>query len=149
MTIRIFGLLFCLLILGGGIALGFLSELYLPFQPLENRVRLIAYTNYVAVASVFPMSIGILFVIVHQLFHPKKDAGEYAKAYHSVGMKIMWITLAVAIAAIPARFYLGYKVDQAGYVKCVKESRTSAKSSWRVYAKSKSLCKDSSGIYGG
>ncbi|SIO94537.1 DUF1240 domain-containing protein [Vibrio spartinae] len=149
MILRISFVLFMVLFLGGIAALGIFSSLLLPFQPLDDRVRLISYINYIAVAAAIPLLGGLTLVVIHQLFHPKKDISEYAEAYHSVGMKIMWVTLAVVIVAIPARFYLGYKVDQAGYVKCVKESRTSAKSSWRVYAKSESLCKDSSGIYGG
>ncbi|KUI99152.1 hypothetical protein VRK_19260 [Vibrio sp. MEBiC08052] len=87
--------------------------------------------------------------MIHQLISPQKGIDEYAKAYRSIGIKLAWFTIVVAILSILARFYLGYKVDQAGYVKCVNESRTSAKSSWRVYAKSDSLCKGSSGIYGG
>lgn len=147
MIVRIAGLVFFVLILGGDLLLA--PNLLIPFQPLEARTRLLAYTNFVAIAAVIPLVGGGILVGIHQLFHPRKDKGEYATAYRGAWMKIMWITLAVAIAAISARFYLGYKVDQAGYVKCVKESRTSAKSSWRVYAKSESLCKDSSGIYGG
>ncbi|MDW6001874.1 DUF1240 domain-containing protein [Vibrio mangrovi] len=147
MIVRIAGIVFFALILGGDLLLA--PNLLLPFQPLGERIRLLAYTNFAAIAAVIPLLGGGILVGIHQIFHPRKNAGEYAKAYHSVGMKIFWITLAVVILAIFSRFYLGYKVDQAGYVKCVNESRTSAKSSWRVYAKSESLCKDSSGIYGG
>ncbi|WP_443216492.1 hypothetical protein [Salinivibrio sp. IB872] len=55
----------------------------------------------------------------------------------------------IAVLSLTNRIYLGYRVDQAGYVKCVEESRTSAKSSWRVYSKDLRLCKSSSGIAGG
>ncbi len=149
MILRISFVLFMVLFLGGIAALGIFSSLLLPFQPLNDRVRLISYINYIAVVAAIPLLGGFTLVAIHQLFNPKKDISEYATAYRGAWMKIMWITLAAVIVAIPSRFYLGYKVDQAGYVKCVNESRTSAKSSWRVYAKSDSLCKGSSGIYGG
>jgi hypothetical protein len=147
MKVRIMGGLLFAVLLGGDLLLS--PELLLPFHPLGDRIRLIAYTNYAAIAALIPFLGGSLFVVVHQLFHPRKDIREYAVAYHSMWMKIIWVTLAVVLIAISARFYLGYKVDQAGYVKCIHESRTSTKSSWRVYAKSLSLCKSSSGIAGG
>ncbi|WP_082671351.1 DUF1240 domain-containing protein [Vibrio sp. MEBiC08052] len=149
MMIRVFGILLSVLLLSITAFMGLFSNLILPFQPLGERIQLLAYTNYAAIAVAIPLLGGFTLILIHQLISPQKGIDEYAKAYRSIGIKLAWFTIVVAILSILARFYLGYKVDQAGYVKCVNESRTSAKSSWRVYAKSDSLCKGSSGIYGG
>lgn len=91
------------------------------------------------------LSVGIIALGVYQLFHPKRDVHSYG-TYGKYFTIVLFSVLAVALVS---RIYLGYRVDQAGYVKCVNESRTSAKSSWRVYAKDISLCKPTSGIAGG
>ncbi len=147
--IQITGIIFFALVLAVHVAFGGSAELALPFKPLELRVRLLGYQNYIAFAIVPPLMLGAIGVLIHQLLHPVKSTSEYADIYKEFYMKLTWFTIVVAVLAIGPRYYLGYKVTKAGYVKCIKESRTSSKSSWRIYAKHEALCKSSSGIAGG
>ncbi len=131
------------------LAFGGLVEVALPFKPLESRVRLIGYPNYMALAMLPPSLLGVIGILIHQLLHPLKSIDKYAEKYKGAYIKLTWLMIVLPILAIGPRYYLGYKVTKAGYVKCVKESRTSSKSSWRIYAKHEALCKSSSGIAGG
>jgi hypothetical protein len=127
-----------------GISYLSLQELPIPFKPLPERVRLISYANYSAIGAgsflfsvCFALSLYWIFI---------KPSDEIRRLW---GVRTCLLTILVAIGCFIPRYYLGKKVDEANYVKCVKESRTSSKSSWRVYAKSIDLCKDSKGFVGG
>jgi len=118
-----------------------LDEIAIPFMPLEDRVRLLAYPNYIAITAcsiVFPL---FLLCCIYSIFTAKKPSPKVWKYFY--------IAFIVGFLGIIPRYQLGTRVDDAGYVKCVKESRTSTTNSWRVYAKSLDLCKESSGIAGG
>ncbi len=147
--IQIAGVIVSVLLLVGHLAFGGLAEVALPFKPLELRVRLLGYQNYIALATLPPLLLGAIGVLIHQLLHPVKSTSEYADIYKGFYIKFTWLIIVLPILAIGPRYYLGYQVTKAGYVKCVKESRTSSKSSWRIYAKHEALCKSSSGIAGG
>lgn len=125
--------------------IGLFNEVTQPFVSLPVRIKLLSYPNYIALLSGPVLFLGVIVVCIHQLFHPIRDRFSYSSWGYSVAV----LTLIIAVVAFGNRVYLGIRVDQAGYVKCVKESRTSSKSSWRVYAKDISLCKSSSGIAGG
>ncbi len=147
--IQIAGIILFALALFVHLVFGGPAEVALPFKPLESRVRLLGYPNYIALAALPPLLLGVIGVGIHQLLYPLKSPGEYADIYKGFYMKFTWFIIVVVILAIGPRYYLGYKVTKAGYVKCIKESRTSSKSSWRIYAKHEALCKSSSGIAGG
>ncbi|EPS8829847.1 DUF1240 domain-containing protein [Vibrio parahaemolyticus] len=85
------------------------------------------------------------FISFHQILNSKRDRVSYGKWWRYAFITVV----SIAVLSLTNRIYLGYRVDQAGYVKCVEESRISTKSSWRVYSKDLSLCKSSSGIAGG
>ncbi len=88
--------------------------------------------------------LGLTIICGYQLLHPSRDRFSYGKWWRF----IIFITIVVAVIALFNRTYLGYRVEQSSYIKCVKESRTSSKSSWRVYAKHEKLCSSSSYIVG-
>ncbi|EKF9771395.1 DUF1240 domain-containing protein [Vibrio cholerae] len=127
---------------------GIYSELLVPFYVLDERVRLWSYLTYSILMSSIPLCLGVIGIACHQLLYPQKSIEKYAEKYKGVSLKLVWLTIILSVLAIGPRYYLGYKVDNAGYVKCVNESRTSPKSSWRIYAKNEELCKSSSGIAG-
>jgi hypothetical protein len=77
--------------------------------------------------------LGLSVVCCHQLFYPTRDRFSYGGWWKII---IAFIVI-VATLAFFNRLYLGYKIDQASYIQCTNESRTSAKSSWRIYAKQK------------
>ena len=118
-----------------------LDEIAIPFMPLEDRVRLLGYPSYIAIVAcsfVFPL---FLFCCIYSICTAKKPSPKVWKYFY--------IAFFVGFLGIIPRYHLGTRIDNADYVKCIKESRTSATSSWRVYAKSIELCKESSGIAGG
>lgn len=125
--------------------IGINNDLMAPFLELPDRVRLLSHINYVAIFAGFIFASYAIPVLVYQLLHPDRDRFSYGKIWNG----LIYTVVIVSVIAFGSRLYLGHRVDQAHYVKCPKESRTSAKSSWRVYAKSSDLCKDSSGIAGG
>jgi len=139
------GIVFFALFFVGYLAIGAPAELALPFQPLELRVRLLGYPSYIALAILPPLLLGSIGIMTHQLCNPKREVTSYSKVW----LKVAYISLAIGLLAFVSRGYLGYQVTKSGYVKCINESRTSSKNSWRVYAEDLSLCKASSGIAGG
>ncbi len=143
--IKISGIVFFASFLVGYLAIGAPAELVLPFQSLELRVRLLGYQSYIALAILPPLLLGSIGIMTYQLCHPQREVTSYSKIW----LKVAYISLAIGLLALVSRGYLGYQVTKAGYVKCINESRTSSKNSWRVYAKDLSLCKSSSGIAGG
>jgi len=148
-VLRLALVMFFLLFLAVLIWLGLYNELLMPFKALGDRVRLLSYLNYSMLVGSIPLLLGVISIIFHQLLYPKKSVAEYADRYKGISIKLTCFTVALSILAIVPRYYLGYQVDKAGYVKCSHESRTSSKSSWRIYAKRRALCKSSSGIAGG
>lgn len=143
--IQISGIIFFALFLAGYLAIGAPAELALPFLPLELKVRLLGYQSYIALAILPPLLLGGIGIMIHQLCNPQREVTSYSKVW----LKVAYISLAIGLLALFSRGYLGYQVTKSGYVKCIHESRTSSKNSWRVYAKDLSLCKSSSGIAGG
>ncbi|OOE42362.1 DUF1240 domain-containing protein [Salinivibrio kushneri] len=143
--VRVFGIAFFVLMTAFMFRAGLIREAMQPFTPLPEHIRLISHLNYVALLVTPILSVGVIALGLYQLFHPKRDVHSYG-TYGKYFTVVLFLGLSVAFVN---RMYLGYRVDQAGYVKCAEESRTSAKSSWRVYAKDLSLCKSSSGIAGG
>ena len=142
---RMLGILFFSLFLAGMVWIGLIREIVAPFVDLPERILLFSHINYIFLLASAPLFLGFIAILLYQIFDPKRDVFSYGKWWNLV----VFTTLIVGAIALGNRLYLGYRVDQAHYVKCPKESRTSAKSSWRVYAKSPDLCKDSSGIAGG
>lgn len=116
-----------------------------PYSALTARMQLYSYPNYIALV-VTPILITACVAI--QFILLLKPDWELSKGYKKSWNITIVVTITVIIVTFGGRFYLGQRVDNAGYIKCVDESRTSSKSSWRVYAKDVSLCKDSSGIAG-
>lgn len=113
-------------------------DLISPFRELNDRVKLLSYINYLALVACLPLLILFFYISITRII------GSYnSKTLVLTQRVVFFIVLPIAILSIIPRYYLGYKVEQAGYVKCEKESRTSSKSSWRIYAKSPSLCKNS------
>lgn len=143
--IQVTGIIFFALLLVGYIVVGALAELAIPFQPLELRVRLLGYVSYIALAIIPPLLLGGISIMMHQLCNPHREVTSYNKVW----LKVAYISLAIGLLALVSRGYLGYQVTKAGYVKCINESRTSSKNSWRVYAKDLSLCKPSSSTVDG
>ncbi len=143
--VRVFGIVFFGFFFWLAFFFGVVTEVLKPFLALTERVKLYSHLNYIFLLVMPFLSVGIIALGVYQLFHPKRDVHSYG-TYGKYFTIVLFSVLAVALVS---RIYLGYRVDQAGYVKCVNESRTSAKSSWRVYAKDISLCKPTSGIAGG
>lgn len=143
--IQISGIVFFALFLVGYLVIGTPEELALPFLPLNLRVRLLGYPSYIALAILPPLLLGGIGIMTHQLCHPQREVSSYSKVW----LKVAYISLAIGLLALVSRGYLGYQVTKSGYVKCINESRTSSKNSWRVYAKDLTLCKSSSGIAGG
>ena len=144
-------LLFCalfFLVAGLGSAYFFITEVEALLNPLTERVRLIGYLNYLALFGLIPISISLIFASVYSLVTDTK-IDPYCGVGKAVTYSFFCGTLLFVLLGLAGRVYKGIRVDDAGYVKCAKESRTSSKSSWRVYAKSLDLCKDSSGIAGG
>ncbi|EAQ67736.1 hypothetical protein MED121_17454 [Marinomonas sp. MED121] len=117
------------------------DELKLPFIALSDRTRLISYMNFAGIVFFIPLVIGFFPLFIFRL--------KNKKPYKNAELIICIISVLIAILSLLPRYHLGTRIEAAGYVKCVKESRTSATSSWRVYAKSIDLCKESSGIAGG
>ena len=116
-------------------------QLKLPFSELSDRVRLVSYLNFAGIVFFIPLIIGFFPLSILRLKNKER--------YKSTELKICMVSLLIAVLSLMPRYHLGTRIDDAGYVKCTKESRTSATSSWRVYAKSIELCKESSGIAGG
>ena len=118
-----------------------IKDVLLPFEQLGNRTRLVSYPIYIAILFCLPFSVFMIAISIYCLVTKRRSQS-----------KVVWIIYIIGIVSLLGffpRYHLGTRVDDAGYVKCVKESRTSTKSSWRVYAKSIDLCKESSGIAGG
>lgn len=118
-----------------------LEDLSAPFLTLKDRVLLLGYLNFIALCAcllVFPF---LIICGMYSFVTMKKPSPKVWKYFY--------IAFFVGFLCIIPRYHLGTRIDNAGYVKCTKESRTSATSSWRVYAKSIDLCKESSGIAGG
>ena len=143
--LRVFGIIFFGFFFWLAFFLGVVTEALKPFIELTERVKLYSHVNYIFLIAMPFLSVGVIALVLYQLFHPKRDVHSYG----TYGKYFTVVLFSVLTVALVNRMYLGYRVDQAGYVKCVEESRTSAKSSWRVYAKDHSLCKSSSGIAGG
>ena len=118
-----------------------MEDIFYPFTPLNERIRLISYPNYIAIAACLLICPFFITLGFYGVITAKKPSPKIWKFFYAIFI--------VALLGVFPRYHLGTRVDDAGYVKCVKESRTSTKSSWRVYAKSIDLCKDSSGIAGG
>ncbi|WED21445.1 hypothetical protein L3Q72_12520 [Vibrio sp. JC009] len=136
-SIAFFGLLFMFMAWTGVVEL-----LLLPFTDLDDRVQLLSYVEYIFLFAGFFYLGGIVVIIFHQLFNPLDSPEKYADKYHNAFMVLIWISVATGVLSVFPRIHLGYKVDQAGYVRCVKEYSTSRRTSYRIYAKSESLCKD-------
>jgi len=143
--VQMMGIVFSALLLVGYLAIGAPAELALPFQSLELRVRLLGYPSYIALAIIPPLLLGGIGIMTHQLCNPQREVTSYSKVW----LKVAYVSLAIGLLGLVSRGYLGYQATKSGYVKCINESRTSSKNSWRVYAKDLSLCKSSSGIAGG
>ncbi len=144
--ISITGVVGGLLLTVACIWLGLFREIVQPFVAIPERIRLLSYLNYMALISGPIFILGLTAICCNQLFYPTTDRFSYYDRWWKV---IIVLTITVATLAFFSRVYLGYRVDQANYIKCIKESRTSSKSSWRIYAKHEALCKSSSGIAGG
>ncbi|CED71064.1 membrane protein [Aliivibrio wodanis] len=84
-------------------------------------------------------------IMTHQLCNPQREVTSYSKVW----LKVAYISLAIGLLTLVSISYLGYQVTKSGYVKCINESRTFSKNSWRFYEKDLSLCKSLSGIAGG
>ncbi|MFA0143864.1 hypothetical protein AB4430_19100 [Vibrio kanaloae] len=136
-VIRVSGVIGGLLFAALCIWLGLFREIIQPYVTLPDRIRLISYLNYMALIAGPIIMLGLSFVCCHQLFYPTRDRFSYGGWWKI----IIVLTVIVAALAFFNRLYLGYKIDQASYIQCTNESRTSAKSSWRVYAKNENLCK--------
>lgn len=127
---------------------GIYNELLIPFYALDERVRLWSYLTYSILMGSIPLCLGVIGIACHQLLYPQECFEKYAEKYKGFSLKLIWLTIILSVLAIGPRYYLGYKVDNASYVKCVNESRASSKSSWRMYAKNEELCKFSSSTLG-
>ena len=133
----IFFLILTVLLIWSGVT----ETILYPFIPLNEKITLIAYTNYIALVACMLFSAFFMIIGMYGVITAKKPSPKVWKYFYA--------TFIIALLGVIPRYHLGSRVDDAGYVKCVKESRTSSKSSWRVYAKSIDLCKESSGIAGG
>ncbi|OOE34415.1 hypothetical protein BZG05_08165 [Salinivibrio kushneri] len=142
---RVLSIVFSLFFIWLAFFLGLVNEIIKPFVVLPERIKLYAHLNYVFLL-IAPVFFGwVTFISIHQALNSKRDRVSYGRWWRYAFITV----ISIAVLSLTNRIYLGYRVDQAGYVKCAEESRTSAKSSWRVYAKDLSLCKSSSGIAGG
>lgn len=142
---RVLSIVFSLFFIWLAFFLGLVNEIIKPFVALPERIKLYAHLNYVFLL-ITPVFFGwVTFISIHQTLNSKRDRVSYGKWWRYAFITVF----SIAVLSLINRIYLGYRVDQAGYVKCVEESRTSAKSSWRVYSKDLRLCKSSSGIAGG
>lgn len=124
----------------------FIGELALLLNPLDERVRLIGYPAYVVgIAAAAPFSIwivaGLGYGIMTGNTQPLAPTGGRVSRIMYNGMLV---TVAIfLVLGLSARIYQGQRIDSAGYVQCKGESSVSLRASWRVYAVSPELCKDS------
>ncbi|EPC00800.1 hypothetical protein L861_13500 [Litchfieldella anticariensis FP35 = DSM 16096] len=138
-ALTVFGLMLPVVLVGVQVWLGGIGIITQPFRPLEPKVLLLFYPGYMAMVTGFPLCVWLFWmnlrrVLTRQWIAPRKQSRRDTMT--------TIVLIAVAIISILPRYYLGIRIDTAGYVHCQEEARTSLKSSWRVYAESETLCEN-------
>ncbi|MEZ6854351.1 DUF1240 domain-containing protein [Halodesulfovibrio aestuarii] len=113
------------------------SELSQPYFPLEPRVKLVSYFTFMVGSGGIVMLWGLTIVSLYCVLI-KKEKERTAVKTNMVAL----LGVIVCFLSFLPRYYVEKRVDDAGYVKCINESYSSARTSWDVYAADESLCKE-------